>query len=315
MLFAVCLAGCASHAPRGPFYGDENYLRFGVDPRTEADAIIKQQSERLEPLALRIEAEHFTALGFMDRSGRATRVRALTQLGIELALDPDPVTALNAGARYALLAQPLRTTHDADGDGFEEFFVERRSAGASCILIYRVRDTGHVDPVAVNAQLFEQALCPNAVADVDSDGRAELLVDVELTGFEGESPHVRVPLWPAEHGFAAQADPVALARYVAAQRTARAPELAEALRQHDFESCYRLSVELAALWFLQGRTAADQLTAFDRAMEGLVLTVAQHGAVMAARERIFSVWNRPARDPAPADARPGGGELIHHAGP
>jgi hypothetical protein len=315
MLFAVCLAGCARPAPPGPFYGDEKYLRFGVDPRTEADALIKQQSQRLEPLALRVEGEHFSALGFMDRSGRATRVRAFTQLGIELALDPEPGTALKAGVRYALLAQPLATSHDADGDGFEEFFVERRSAGASCVLVYRVRDTGVVDPVGVDAQLFEQARCPNAVADVDGDGRAELLVDVELSGFEGEAPHVRVPLWPADHRFSAGADPVALARYVAAQRSARAPELAAALRQHDFETCYRLSVELAALWFLQGRSATDQVVAFDRAMEGLVLTADQQRALLAARERIFSGWNQPAREAASAGARPSGSELIHHAGP
>jgi hypothetical protein len=315
MLMAICLAGCASSVPRGPFYGDEKYLHFGLDPRAEADALIKQQSERFEPLALRVEGEHFTALGFMDRSGRATRVRVLTERGIELALDPEPESALTIGVRYALLAPPLATTHDADGDGFEELFVDRRADGANCLQVYRVLDVGLVDPVQVDAHVFNRNLCPNAVADLDADGRAELVVDVELSGFEGDAPHVRAPLWPAEHRFAPQANPAALARYVAAQRSARAPELAAAVRAHDFASCYRLSVELAALWHLLGRTPADQLSAFDRAMAGLVLTVAQQRSVMAAREQIFVDWNRPDAEPVPSDARPDSSELVHHAGP
>jgi hypothetical protein len=183
------------------------------------------------------------------------------------------------------------------------------------LLVYRVLDVGLVDPVQVDARVFNRQRCPTAVADLDGDGRAELVVDVELSGFEGDAPHVQVPLWPAEHRFAAQANPVALARYVAAQRSARAPELAESVRRHDFASCYRLSVELAALWHLLGRTPADQLSAFDRAMAGLVLSVAEQRAVAAARSQIFVDWNRPDSEPAPSDARPGSSELVHHAGP
>jgi hypothetical protein len=315
MWMAICLAGCASSPRQGPFYGDEKYLHFGIDPRTEAAALIKQQSDRLEPLALRIEGEHFTALGFMDRSGRATRVRVLTERGIQLALDPEPESALTTGIRYALLAPPVATTQDADGDGFEELFVERRDDGPNCLLVYRVLDVGVLDAVQVDTRVFNTTLCPNAVADLDGDGRAELLVDVALTGFEGDPPHVQVPLWAAEHRFAPQANPAALARYVAAQRSARAPELAEAVRRHDFASCYRLSVELAALWHLLGRTPADQLSAFDRAMAGLVLTAPEQRAVASAREQIFVAWNQPDNEPDPSDARPGSSELVHHAGP
>jgi hypothetical protein len=307
LLLLVCLwgcAGCAGGPPSGPFYGDEKYLHFGLDARSEADALIQQYSERGEPLALRIEGEHFTALGFMERSGRATRVRALTQRGIELAIDPEPQTALTPGPRFALLAPPIATTQDADGDGFEEIFIERRTAGQNCVLVYRVRDVGYIDAVPVAPQLFGRERCPNAVADVDDDGQAELIVEVELRGFEGE----------ADHRFALTANPHALARYVSTQEAARAPELAYARKHRKFANGYRLSVEVAALSYLLGQTASDQVAAFDTALSGLKLTRVQQGKVETAHAQILA-WNQPEAPPEPSDARPVASELVHHAGP
>src|SRR5262249_6050279 len=47
------------------------------------------------------------------------------------------------------LEAPFAETQDADGDGFEEVFVELQPASGEppCIRVYRVRDSGFVDLV------------------------------------------------------------------------------------------------------------------------------------------------------------------------
>jgi hypothetical protein len=302
---------CASQ-PQSPFFGDEKYLRFGVDPHAEADTLVAKHRDKDQYLALRLQGQNFTALGFMDRSGRATGVRVVTALGIELALDAEPLTALTGGVRYALLAPPIKDTHDADGDGFEELFIERRRPEANCLLVYRVRDVGYVDPVAIDASLFGLDSCAIAMSDIDGDGRIELLVPVVLPGFQGESPQLTVPLWAAAHRFSLHGNPRALEHYVAAERAQREPALEHARRRLDFAASYRRAVELAALSYLLGDAPKDQVAAFDRALAGIVLGAAQQRSLTAARAQIFEVWNRSS-DRTP-DTRPTPNELVHNAG-
>jgi hypothetical protein len=144
------MAACPSPPP-SPFFGDERFLRLGVEPDREADQLEQQlQASGFEPV-LRFRGQHFHALGFLDRSGRRALVRVVTVRGIELALDPQPGDDLQPSVRYRLLAAPLPETHDADGDGFEEIFVERIAGQPPlrCVQVYRVRDSGFVDLVSV----------------------------------------------------------------------------------------------------------------------------------------------------------------------
>jgi hypothetical protein len=325
----ACLAGCATR-PRSPFFGDEAYLRFGVDKRDEAAALIKLYAEQHEPVALRVVGHYFTGIGFMDRSGHVTRVRLVTARGIELALDPEPRSTLHAAQSYRLLAPPLDDTHDADGDGFEEVFIERRGALGTCLLVYRVRDVGFVDRVPTPARVFGQLWCPSGVEDLDQNGRAELLVVASLPGFDGEAPQVRVPLYASNHRFELGGDPKALLRYVAIERTARQVALAEAVAHNDVDGARRVAVELAALSHLRGDSAAEQVAAFDAALSGMAQTEEQQDSAKRARDRIYAEWNR-APQPAAAAAvssetptsatsnaaqtRPAGPELVHHGGP
>src|SRR4051812_17309771 len=91
------LVACAS-TPKGPVFHDDQYLRFGVDPDQEANAVIESQKERDYRLAQRLIGQHFTALGFMDKGGRSTAVRILTLRGIAVALDSRPQSALQPAA-------------------------------------------------------------------------------------------------------------------------------------------------------------------------------------------------------------------------
>jgi hypothetical protein len=142
------LSACASQPP-GPYYGDEQYLVFGVHPDAEAVALAAQIEASGYPLARRVSGQSFTALGFVDEQGLPSKVRVVTSRGIALALDPEPKDPLHEGARFALLEAPSHDTADADGDGFEEVFVELQpeSGQGTCILVYRVRDSGFVDEV------------------------------------------------------------------------------------------------------------------------------------------------------------------------
>lgn len=305
---ALCL-GCASQ-PRSPFFGDEKYLRFGVDPRSEADELIKAYAQQSEPVALRLVGQHFTALGFMERSGRATRVRVVTVRGIVLALDPQPETPLQAAVSYALLAPPLPDTYDADGDGFEEIFIEKRSRGSTCVLVYRARDVGFVDRVPTELRAFNRDYCVSAVDDLDHDGRVELSVKVELLDFElPYPPTIRLLLWPDQHRYVPGGVGDQLARYVAAQQAAREIELEQSRTSQDHATALRLAVELAALTQVLGLPTRDQLARFDDALREVPLTADEQAWTQAAREQIEQRWKElpalvvPDDSPA-APARP-----------
>ena len=142
------MLGCAcAGQPRSPFFGDERFLVVGVDPDAEADALARALESSGFRVVQRLRGQHFRALGAVDASGAAVKVRVVTARGIALALDPTLARAGQPALRYALLPPPSRETHDADGDGFEEVFVHELAEGAApCILVYRVRDSGFVDP-------------------------------------------------------------------------------------------------------------------------------------------------------------------------
>jgi hypothetical protein len=150
LLVVVSCCACASQ-PRSPFFGDERFLVLGVDADAEADELAGQLEASGFRVLQRLRGRNFSALGVAGTDGASAKVRVVTGRGIALALDPTTGNHAQPAVRYALLAPPSPETHDADGDGFEEVFVQMSSAAAGaapCILVYRVRDSGFVDPVA-----------------------------------------------------------------------------------------------------------------------------------------------------------------------
>jgi hypothetical protein len=148
----LAAALCACGAPqRSPFFGDEKYLVLGVDPGAEAQALIADLEAQGYEAQPRLRGEHFSALGVIHPDSSNIGVRVVTMRGIALSLDRQPPTVFQPEIRYRLLPPPFPATHDADGDGFEELFVNvvRSSpeGEGACIAVYRVRDVGFVDPV------------------------------------------------------------------------------------------------------------------------------------------------------------------------
>ncbi len=165
---ALLCCACASQ-PRSPFFGDERFLVLGVDPDAEADELARQFEANGFRVLRRLRGQHFSALGVAASDGAAVKVRIVTARGIALALDAARSSPMQPGVGYALLTPPSSETHDADGDGFEEVFVQllpTAAGSAPCILVYRVRDSGFVDAVASNTYALPPAA--NAVAPWDA---------------------------------------------------------------------------------------------------------------------------------------------------
>jgi len=140
------MAMCSS-GPRSPFFGDESFLVLGVSPEEEANALSKQLATDGRKEYLRLRGPTFTALGFEEPDGQPGWVRAITQRGIEVALNPVQSHPLDLGVRYELLAPATEGLFDADGDGFDELIVLQRSYDRDdpCLLAYRVQNTGEVE--------------------------------------------------------------------------------------------------------------------------------------------------------------------------
>lgn len=156
----ACACGHAcSSGPRGPYFGDEKFLVLGVRHEEEANAVSKELATDGRVEHLRLRGPTFTALGITERDGRPAWVRAVTQRGIELALDPVVSHPLDRGARYELLAPATPGLYDADGDGFDELVVVRSGydGGAPCVLAYRVQNAGFIDLVADGARTLAAA--------------------------------------------------------------------------------------------------------------------------------------------------------------
>lgn len=186
LLVVVSCCACASQ-PRSPFFDDERFLVLGVDPDAEADELARQLEANGFRVLQRLRGRNFSALGVAGADGAAAKVRVVTGRGIALALDPTTGSHAQPAVRYALLAAPSSETHDADGDGFEEVFVQMSSAAAGaapCILVYRVRDSGFVDPVPGGGVALESTasraappwdapqFCPDPEAEPAADGGA-----------------------------------------------------------------------------------------------------------------------------------------------
>jgi hypothetical protein len=297
-LLLLGVIGCAS-TPPSPFFHDDQYLRFGVDPDKEANLVIESQKQRGYRLAHRLVGQHFTALGFMDKSGRSTAVRLLTVRGVGVALDRREQTALEPATSYALLAPPIKDTHDADHDGFEEVFIEERTPTQTCLRVYRIRDVGFIDPVIIDTQVLGQRVCPRSAVDLNGDGVVELWSEVELGGFPilgAALPRVSLPLWAEQHRFVARAGTPLQRAWLARERGQRQASLQLARKQLDVATCYVLAVELAALAYLEGAEPAAQLAAYDQALSGLVLSQPEAAANLKARARIYTDWNEPVHE-------------------
>ena len=122
-------AGRLRFEPQSPYYGDERFLVLGVRPDAEADAVAEELERSGFKVTSKLNGLHFTALGATDADGAPVKVRIVTARASRWRSTPVVATPLRPGIRYALMPPPVKDTHDADGDGFEEVFVHRLTDG------------------------------------------------------------------------------------------------------------------------------------------------------------------------------------------
>jgi hypothetical protein len=180
----LAVAMCSS-GPSSPYFGDERFLVLGVSPEEEANALSKQLATDGRKEYLRLRAPTFTALGFEEPDGQPGWVRAITHRGIELALDPEQSHPLDRGERYELLAPATEGLFDANGDGFDELIVLKRSYDRQdpCLLAYRVQNTGEIELITGTEDTV--AAARDAITGVEpcagtSAGDAGTLADPEV---------------------------------------------------------------------------------------------------------------------------------------
>lgn len=146
-LLCLCVGGCAAPAQL-PVFDDQQYFTLGVDPKAETKALIhdlKREGFEAEPL---LHGERFYALGIRHADLTSIGVRIVTVRGIALALDRIKPTIFQEEVRYRLLLPPWPNTHDVDGDGNEEVFVEVQRGSDrrnSCVSVYRISAAGTAD--------------------------------------------------------------------------------------------------------------------------------------------------------------------------
>lgn len=290
LLLSLALCGCGGASEVGPYFGDARFLRFGVDPRVEADAVEAQLKRAGFLRVAQVEGPHHVALGFLDAATGRTAVRVVTARGTKLSLDSDssPENVRN----YALIvASALRGVSVLPAD---EVFVEvsGEREGHGCIAGFRVASDGTLARIVIDAGAVVADGCASEIQDADSDGAPELVVHAAFAEFASdEPPLVRVPLSSHGGGYRWVAGVGPVVAMLREQRGLAQQDLSAARRGLDVEAAFRSAVELAAIARFEGVDSGAQLKAFDEAVRGLVLTGRQAARFEHARQLIRQGWS------------------------
>ena len=265
----------------------EDFVRPGVDMEAEAEAVSSTLEragwERTESR----RSERFIALAF--RRGEAERaVRVVTGRGVAVSLDshePNGVVLRHGAVGLAAAPNPVDVTRD----GVPEIVVSRVGPdGSTCIAILSVDEAGSARAVAVESHMFAPGACPASLADVDDDGRLEVMVTLRWPHLAiDEVPSIDIALGFADGAFSARELAV---DYLGAERARRQEALGAARGRHAVDAASRLSVELAALAGLGGASWGAQVRVFDDGVSGLILSEDQAGRLDTIRDTIRRGW-------------------------
>jgi hypothetical protein len=272
------------------------YLRVGVDPHAEARKLARSLREGGFQIVERIRGRTLSAVGARHPDGDSA-VRVVTARGIALALDggkaPQPRGEVWLVGIEALDGGGERPPYDLDGDGREEIALgARRSEGErACIALVRVGARGRVVEVGTGGPELPQKGCIVDVRDVGAGAAPEALMRIELGGLamQGRVPAVTIPL-AGRDGRWRPARAAGFAGYWRAQREGRRAALREARDALSVPWAHRIGVELAALARFRGRDRSVQVSRFDAALRGLVLSESEAVRLRRSREHIAAGW-------------------------
>ena len=293
-------AACGSAEPSA-FFDDSRFLRFGVDPLVEADAVESQMKRAGFVVAVRVQGQHHIALGFVDETNGRTAVRIVTALGTKLLLNSD-ADATRPRQYRLLAADALPGVRRLPADEVFVSVAGERGDGA-CIAAFRAQSDGAVARIVIDAGAVVLDGCASELQDVDDNGSPELVVHAAFLEFTADDPPlVRVPLSAYGGGYRWVAGIGPVTALLRQQQLEATQNLAAARRSTDVPGAFRSAVELAAISRFEGASMGDQLKVFDEALRGLVLTGRQAAMVEHARHLIRHGWMAEETPSVPVEA-------------
>lgn len=282
LLVLACVVACSAPRP-DPL---THWIRVGTDARVEAERLVASLERAGYTLEHRIESPRFVALGFVRGADERRAIRVVTRLGVAVSLDShesDGVRVRHGPVRL------VRSPSLGPEDG--QLLVARDGPDGACLSIVQIDPEGRPSVPLIEAEHLATGACATDVADLDGDGRPELVVGLtwpDLALSEVEVPQVQVPLVARAGAWRAEGIPSDLET---SEQVRLARALAEARRALDVARASRLGVERAALAHLTGASREVQLARYDAALAGLVLRPDQRDQVIRVRAYIAGGWS------------------------
>ena len=207
-----------------------SYLRVGVDPAVEAEAVAKRLSETGYEVGHRVQGERYVA--FDARRGAHSTVRVITLRGPVFSVAVPDVRA-PARQRVALVPWPKR---DFDGDAEFDVVVALVEPERTCFAWVQVDEGGFVREVFRPKSDWGELPCVRSI-----DGELEL--EVSVPDCEVGSARVRLLVARSRQDWALLATPAARTHW--AKETERRTEaMAHARAAGDSAEVERLACEL-----------------------------------------------------------------------
>ncbi len=239
ILSCVCLAACAQPEPvQDPL----DYLRIGVDPRNEADAIIDDLRAHGFEIGLRIQERDFVA--FDAVRGPDSTVRVVTSRGPSFSLHvPDVRWPYRLRVELGPAPWP-----DFDRDGQHDVVIAIRERDRSCLAWAQVDVDGFVSEVFRSRSDWGESPC---VIEIDS-AWPRLLLEVSVPDSPAPDARVRFPVKATARSWVLDDSPSAGARWDR-EIEHRKQAIEEAEARDNLPTARRLQAELA--WLEQLRKA------------------------------------------------------------
>jgi hypothetical protein len=239
ILWCACLAACAQPEPvQDPL----DYLRIGVDPRKEADAVIEDLRAHGFEIGQRIEERDFVA--FDAARGPDSTVRIVTSRGPSFSIQvPDVRWPHRLWVELGSDPRP-----DFDRDGQRDIVVAIRERERTCLAWAQVDADGFVSEVFRPRSDWGESPC---VIEIDV-AWPRLLLEVSVPDSPAPDARVRFPVKATARSWVLDDSPSAGERWDG-ETERRKQALEEAQARGDLASARRLEAELA--WLEQLRKA------------------------------------------------------------
>jgi hypothetical protein len=222
-----------------------DYLRVGVDPSQEADAIVSDLRAHGFEVGHRIDERGYVA--FDGARGPDSTVRVVTSRGPSLSVQVPDVRWPER--LWVGLAPDLRP--DFDQDGQRDVVVSIRERDRTCLVWLQVDANGFVGEVFRPQKQWGEAPC---LIEIDP-GWQRLLLEVSVSGGP-PTARVRLPIQAKARSWALDDSPSASDRWESEVAT-REQAIEEARVRGDLTTTERLQAELA--WLRRLRKAKQPM--------------------------------------------------------